>query len=237
MHPLPRPDPPTISSLTSLMRPLMHYHHHRVVGMENVPLTGACLMVVHHSMATYDGFLLGIAIHDATGRLGRALGDDRIFQTPMLGPLAERCGIVPASPGAGEALLAAGELVGVAPGGMWESLRPFTERRTVRWGDRRGFCRLALKAGAPLLLAACPAADDLYKVYPSRITDAVYERLHLPLPLLRGVGPTLAPRKIALTHHLAPLIQPPPYEPAREGEQVEALFQQALTTMEGLLRR
>lgn len=237
MSELPQPHLPTIRRATAVIRPLMHYHHHRVVGMEHVPLTGAVLMVVHHTMATYDGFLLGVAIHDATGRLGRALGDDRIFQTPFLGDLAARCGVVPASPGAGEALLAAGELVGVAPGGMWESLRPFTERRSVRWGDRRGFCRLALRAGAPMMLAACPAADDLYKVYPSRITDAVYERLHLPLPLMRGVGPTLAPRKVALTHHIAPLIHPPPLDPAREAEQVEALFQQARATMEGLLRR
>lgn len=237
MSELPRPHLPTVRRLTSLMRPLMHYHQHRVVGMEHVPLTGPCLMVVHHTAATYDGFLLGIAIHDATGRLGRALGDDRIFQTPGLGPLALRCGIVPASHGAGEALLAAGELVGVAPGGMWESLRPYTERREVRWGDRRGFCRLALRAGAPMLLAACPAGDEIYKLYPNPITDRVYERLHLPLPIARGVGPTLAPRKVMLTHYLAPLIHPPRYEPDREREQVEALFQQAKATMEGLLKR
>ena len=237
MSDLNAPHLPTVRRLMSLMRPVMHYHQHRVVGLEHIPLSGPCLLVVHHTAATYDGFLLGIAIYDATGRLGRALGDDRIFQTPGLGDLARRCGIVPASPGAGEALLKQGELVGVAPGGMWEALRPYTERYQVRWDDRRGFCRLALKTGAPMLLAACPAGDELLKLYPNRVTDAVYRRLHWPLPLARGVGPTLVPRKVMLTHYLAPLIHPPLYDPAQEEAQVEALFQQAKTTMEGLLRR
>lgn len=230
------PDPTAVRRVAAALRPLMRYHRYRVVGLEHVPRSGPCLLVSHHSLATYDGFLLGVAIWEHTGRLGRGLGDRRIFDTPGLGPLARRVGLVPASPGAGEELLRAGELVGVAPGGMWESLRPRGERYTVRWGDRRGFCRLALRAGAPLLLAACPAADRIYTVYGNPLTDAVYERLHLPVPVARGWGPTPIPRPIQLTHRLAPPLYPPPYDAAREAEQVEALFQEALAGMRGLLR-
>ena len=159
------PDPDRIQRAARLVRPLMAAHRFSTKGMEHVPRSGGCLMVVHHSLATYDGFLLGLDIWDRTGRLGRGLGDDRIFQTPRLAELAQDIGLVPASPTAGRELLDAGELVGVAPGGMWEALRPSEARYQSRWGSRRGFCRLALRAQVPMLLAAVPRADELYSVY------------------------------------------------------------------------
>ena len=231
------PDPASFKAGLRLLRPMMLYHRYKVVGLEHIPRTGGCLLVVSHSLATYDGFFIGAAIFDATGRMCRGLGDDRIFQTPWIGEKARAVGITPASPGAGLRLLEAGELVGVAPGGMWESVRPRTERYGVRWGDRRGFCRLALQAQVPILLAGCPAANRIFDVYPSRLTDGVYQRFHLPLPIARGVGLSMWPRPTRLIHYLAPLIQPPPLDPDRETEQAEALFQAAKAGMEELLSR
>ena len=231
------PDPDRIQRAARLVRPLMAAHRFSTKGMEHVPRSGGCLMVVHHSLATYDGFLLGLDIWDRTGRLGRGLGDDRIFQTPRLAELAQDIGLVPASPTAGRELLDAGELVGVAPGGMWEALRPSEARYQSRWGSRRGFCRLALRAQVPMLLAAVPRADELYSVYANRWTDRIYERLHLPVPLLRGFGPTLLPRPIRLTAYLAPVIVPPPHDPDREDAQVEELFTEAAARMRALLAR
>ena len=96
-------------------------------------------------------------------------------------------------------------------------LRPSEARYQSRWGTRRGFCRLALQAQVPMLLAAVPRADELYSVYASKWTDRIYKRLHLPIPLIRGLGPTLLPRPIALTAYLAPVLVPPPLadDPAR----------------------
>lgn len=230
-------DTEVIATLERLLRPLSRLHRFTLVGGEHVPREGACLLVVHHSLATYDGFLLGGAIWDETGRLPRGLGDDTIFRIPGLDRFARGVGLVPASPDAGERLLREGHLLGVAPGGMWESLRPRTERRRSRWDGRRGFVRLALRTGAPMLLGAVPRADELYTVYPSRVTDAVYRRFHLPLPLVRGVGPTFLPRPLRLTGFLAPLLHPPPWDPAHEDEQVDELHARASATMAELLRR
>lgn len=205
--------------------------------MENVPRVGACLLVVHHSLATYDGFLLGGAIFEQTGRIPVGLGDNRIFQLEGLGKLAREIGLVPASPDAGEQALRAGHIVGVAPGGMWEALRPWTERRTSRWEGRRGFARLALRTGAPVVCAACPAADDIFKVYPNRLTDAVYRRSHWPIPIVRGLGPTLFPRRVKLTGYYARAVVPPPYDPAREDPQIDALLAEVNERMTELLLR
>ncbi len=233
-------DPPlddrTLRQVERLLRPLARYHRFELVGAEHVPRSGPCLLVVHHSLASYDGFLIGAAIWERTGRMCRALGDDTIFRVPGLGDFARRVGIVPASPEAGERLLREGNLLAVAPGGMWESLRPRGERRQSRWEGRRGFVRLALRTGTPMLLAACPRADDLYTVYPSRVTDALYRRFHLPVPFLRGLGPSLVPRPLRLVGHLAPLLHPPAWDPAREDEQIDALHADACRVMAGLLR-
>lgn len=234
---IPSIDAQFVRSARRLLQPLARYHRFAIEGLEHIPREGPCLLVVHHSLATYDGFLLGAAIWDGTGRLPRGLGDDRIFQIPGLRDFALRIGLLPASPQAGERILRAGEVLGVAPGGMWESLRPRTERRRSRWEGRRGFARLALRTGAPMVMAACPAADDLYKVYPSRLTDAAYRHLHLPIPIARGRGPTLLPRPLPLTAYLSAPLVPPAWDPDREEAQVEALYAEARARMAELLGR
>lgn len=231
------PSPEAVARGARLLRPLAAWHRFRVEGMENVPRCGPCLWVAHHTMATYDGFLLGLRVFEETGRITRGLGDKRIFQTPWLRDKARRIGLVPASPEAGAELLAQGNLVGVAPGGMWESLRPTTQRYATRWEGRRGFCRLALHSGAPMMFSACPRADELYTVYASRITDLAYDRLHLPLPLLRGLGPTLIPRPVPLVAFLSPLLHPPALDLAREEQQVDDVHAQAQAIMAELLSR
>ena len=213
------------------------YHRHRVVGLQHVPRRGGALLVLHHTLATYDTFLLGLAIYENTRRLPASLGDDLIFRNPRLGPLAHRAGIRAASPTSGRELLDEGHLLAVAPGGMWECLRPSTERYQHRWHDRRGFCRLALEAGVPLVLAACPSADDIFRVRPSRLTNEAYERFKVPVPVARGLGPTLLPRPVRLTHHVAAPIHPPTFEPGQVEDQVTELHAEACAVMERLLAR
>ena len=235
------PDPLITDGAIRVMEPVLRrmrrYHRHRVVGLEHVPRQGGGLICVNHSLATYDGFLIGGAVWEATGRLPVALGDDMIFRTPVLKEWAWDAGIRPASPTAGLDLLRDGHLMFLAPGGMWESLRPSREARTVRWSNRKGFCRLVLKAQVPLILGACPAADDIFRVRASRVTDLVYKRLKAPMPLFRGVGLSPLPRPVALTHYVAPPIVPPPYDPACEREQVEELHRTACRVMGELLAR
>ena len=220
-----------------LLRPLKGYHRHRSVGVEHVPATGGAMLVMHHTLATYDAFLLGLDIYDATGRLPAAMGDDLIFKTPWLKDWAMDGGVRPANAGAGLRLLQEGHMLAVAPGGMWECLRPSSQARQHRWHERRGFVKLALRAQVPLVLAACPAGDDIYRIRESRITNGVYRRLRAPLPVARGVGLSLIPRPVQLTHFVAEPLVPPPLDPDREDEQVADLHARAMAVMEGLLAR
>lgn len=233
------PDPqidPVLRGAEKVLRGLRRWHRHRALGLEHVPLEGPALLVVNHSLATYDVGLLGLAIYDETGRIIRGLGDRSLFRTPGVRRVIPRLGVVEGHPGQARALLDAGALVVVAPGGMREALRPSRERHTVQWSDRQGFARLALHARVPVLLAACPRADEVFTVYDSRVTRATYRALRLPLPVARGLGPTALPRPVPLTHVIRAPIHPPPLPSPEEHDAVLAGFHaHLLAEMERLL--
>lgn len=222
-HELPPNFDPAGEAALNRIRPfveaIQRYHRHEVIGLDRIPKEGGVLMAVNHSFATYDGILLGKEIIDY-GRVPSALGDDLIFRTPRLRRWARDLGVVPASHTHGLELLARGRLVFVAPGGMREALRPSEERYNVRWGTRSGFVRLALKAQVPIQLAACPDADRLYHIYENVLTKLAYHRLRVPIPLLRGWGPTLIPRPVRLVHLISEPLQPEPMDEERFEEQV-----------------
>ena len=193
----------------SVIEFLRTYHQHQVVGVDNIPRQGPALVVMNHSLATYDGFLLAGAVYLRHGRIVRTLGDRRIFRVPVLSRLASKLGFVEGSPLAGEKLLKDGHLVLVAPGGMKESLRPSSHRYEILWNNRPGFARLSLSTGAPIVLAACPCADNIYRIYKNVLTPLVYERFRMPLPIARGLGLSILTRPVRLRHYISPPIHPP----------------------------
>jgi 1-acyl-sn-glycerol-3-phosphate acyltransferase len=207
---LPSPDPAFLDqSVMRFVTPLMRYHQYSLVGDEHVPRAGRLLLVCSHSFITYDIMLSFFELRRRTGRIVRGLGDDFWFRTRVTSDISQRIGAVRANPQTAQALLEREELVGVAPGGQWEALRPSTERHRLRWQGRRGFARLALLTQTPIVLSTCPAADKVYTVYSSPITEWFYRHLASPLPIIRGVGPTLLPRPVPLTTYLSPLFHPP----------------------------
>jgi 1-acyl-sn-glycerol-3-phosphate acyltransferase len=233
----PYVDYPTALRALALAQGLRRYHAHAVEGMEHIPTEGAALLVVHHTLATYDIMMLGVSIWEQTRRVVRALADRLIFRLPILSDLAQNLGAVQGEPGAARRLLGEGEIVMVAPGGMREALRPSDERYQIAWGHRMGFARLALETGTRLIPAACPAADDLYTVHRSRVTRYLYEKFRVPLPLMHGIGPTPIPRRLPLTHYIgAPITPPrPAATPGERQAQVEVLQQQVAGAMGDLL--
>lgn len=213
---------------------LARYHRHRVYGLEHLPTEGPALVAVNHSLATYDTGLLTLAVFEQTGRLMRGLGDRSLFVTPGIKEVMPRLGVVDADPDNARRLLEQGEIVVVAPGGMREALRPRDERYRVQWDDRRGFARLALQAQVPVILAACPRADDVFTPYRNPLTPRVYKRLKLPLPIARGLGPTALPRPVALTHTLRAPLQPPEGPVA---DHLDTFHQTLVWEMESLMAR
>ena len=186
-----------------LFQALRLYHRHKVIGWDHLPKTGGALVVANHSLATYDIILLMVAMYSEFGRLPRPLIDRLFFKVPYVRDLMTALGAVQGSHETAEALLSAGEIVTVAPGGMREALRPSSERYQILWEKRLGFVKLAMRTQVPIILAACPKADDLYDVFPSYVTAWAYKTYKIPLFFARGLGLTPVPRPIKLVHFLS----------------------------------
>lgn len=218
-----------------LLRRLCAYHTYRVHGIEHVP-EGPGLLAFHHSLATYDSFLLAVPLMDQLGRTLRGLADRLIFRTPGLGAVFTGAGFVEGSRGACAKLLQGGALVGLAPGGMREALRPSTERYRFDWRGRLGFVRVAMTSGVPIVLAACPRADDVYTVVGNPVTRVAYRSLRVPAPFAYGRYGTAVPRPIHLWHLLSePIVADVAPDQVRD-EDVVRHHQRVVDRMSRLMR-
>ena len=232
-------DPDWIALGEPIIKGLKVYHRYAAMGLEHIPRKHGAIIVVNHSMATYDILMLMHSIFEQTGRLPRPLVDRLVMRTPLIGPLSRRVGCLSASPLNAHHLLEQNQLVVVAPGGMAEAIRPYTERYRTLWKDRKGFIRLALNTQVPVILAFCPDSDDLYKVYDAPITRWMYRYLRLPMMLARGLGPTPLPRPVKLRHYIsAPLLPPPAAKnEGAEEELIEQFHGEVTAKAEELMNR
>lgn len=209
-HPLYlEPVPSQVAILHSLYDGLGFYHRHKVIGGENIPAQGRALLVCNHSFITYDMSIMVAKVRELTGRTVMSLGDDFWFKLPYIRDFLASTGTVKACPEAAEKLLENEHMVLVAPGGMREALKPSSQRNQLHWDSRKGFVRLAVKMQSPIVLCACPAADDMYTVYENSLTKFFYKRAKRPVAIVRGLGLSMIPRPVQLTHYISELQQPP----------------------------
>jgi len=89
-----------------------------------------------------------------------ALGYDLLFGLPVVGRFLRRIGAVPAAGGEARRALGQGALLLVYPGGDHEACRPWTARNKVDFGGHRGFVRLALESGVPVVPVVTHGAHD-----------------------------------------------------------------------------
>jgi 1-acyl-sn-glycerol-3-phosphate acyltransferase len=99
-----------------------------------------------------------------------------IVSMPVVGAIARSCGALHASPTAARRALAQGYDVACYPGGDIDSCRPFSAHRQVRFGGRRGYVRLALETGVPIVPIATVGSHFSYLVLPGAERVAVLVR-------------------------------------------------------------
>jgi 1-acyl-sn-glycerol-3-phosphate acyltransferase len=130
------------------------YFRGEVRGLGNVPESGPVLLVGNHSGGnlTVDStvFTLAFSAYFGVERALYTLAHNLVVSAPGLGFL-KRFGVIAASHENAAKALDAGAAVLVYPGGDREVHRPFWERNEVDFGGRRGWIRLALDAGVPVV--------------------------------------------------------------------------------------
>jgi 1-acyl-sn-glycerol-3-phosphate acyltransferase len=130
------------------------YFRAEVRGLERIPEEGPVLLVGNHSGGnlTPDTGMFTLAFNTYFGveRRFYQLAHNLILSWPGLGFL-RKYGTVAASPENADEALKSGAALLVYPGGDYEVHRPSWDRAKVDFGGRKGFIRLALKHGVPMV--------------------------------------------------------------------------------------
>lgn len=125
-----------------------------VRGLHHIPAKGPALIVGNHSggLMSPEVMISQLAITSYFGveRPFYQLAHRMVLNSP-LAPILRRFGTVEADPDNGHAVLSAGGLLQVFPGGDYEVYRPSWESATVDFGGRKGFLRLALTHDVPIV--------------------------------------------------------------------------------------
>jgi 1-acyl-sn-glycerol-3-phosphate acyltransferase len=125
-----------------------------VRGLGNIPEDGPVLLVGNHSGGNMSPdtlvFTLAFSTYFGVERRFHQLAHNLVLSMPGLGFL-RKYGVVAASPGNAQRALRSGAALLVYPGGDHEVHRPVWERNRVNFDGRRGFVRLALEHGVPIV--------------------------------------------------------------------------------------
>jgi 1-acyl-sn-glycerol-3-phosphate acyltransferase len=130
------------------------YFRAEVRGLGNVPEEGPVLLVGNHSGGNLTPdtgvFTLAFSTYFGVERVFHQLAHNLVLSMPGLSFL-RKYGTVAASQENARKALKAGAAVLVYPGGDYEVHRPSWQGRRVDFGGRKGFLRLALDEGVPIV--------------------------------------------------------------------------------------
>jgi 1-acyl-sn-glycerol-3-phosphate acyltransferase len=148
---------------------LWPYFRPQIIGADNLPRRGRGLVIGCHSgVVPYDAACTLVAIHETTGRFARALGDRLFGRFGIIEDFLKWQGALVGRTEVVDALLRAGHLVLVFPGGALDMERSYlTQRYRVLphrgfAPGRGGYIKLALRRRAPIIPLAVVGAEEAH---------------------------------------------------------------------------
>src|SRR5690242_14378946 len=151
-----------------LWNPLMDYWFRmEVEGWDRLPDPPALLVGIHSGAPfVWDAWTVGVQWWRRFGedRPLHGTAHDALMAMPLLGAYFRRMGVLPAAPDSIASALAEGRDVAIWPGGEVDSLRPWTERDRATLAGRKGFLKMAIRAGVPIVPIATVGGGDAMPV-------------------------------------------------------------------------
>jgi 1-acyl-sn-glycerol-3-phosphate acyltransferase len=203
-----------------IAEPMERYFAAEIVGLENVIEGGAQLFVGNHNggACAPEMFLFGAAVYRRFGldALPYGLAHHVVGLFPPFARVLIPVGAVRASTANAARIFARSRNVLVYPGGDEESMRPSSQRDQIVFAGRKGYVRLALRHGVPIVPVVAFGAHDVFVV----LDDGRWlaERLRLDRLLRLKVMPTVLCLPWGIT--LGPLV---PFIPLPARIRIEVL--------------
>jgi 1-acyl-sn-glycerol-3-phosphate acyltransferase len=208
----------------AIVRPVLRFFFKswfrvEVSGVENLPETGAALVVANHAgVLPFDGLMASVAVHDEhpAHRDLRLLAADMVFDLPMVGEAARKAGHTMACTADAHRLLASGELTAVFPEGYKGLGKRFKDRYKLQRFGRGGFVAAALRTKAPIVPCSIIGSEEIYPMLADvRLLARLFGLPYFPItplfPLAGAAGLVPLPSKwhiafgepIPTAHHAA----------------------------------
>lgn len=136
-------------------------------GWENVGESPVLLIGIHSGAPfVWDAWTVGLQWWRRFGpdRPLHGTAHDALMAIPGIGRYFRSMGVLPAAPDAIATALAEGRDVALWPGGEVDSLRPWSERDRANLAGRKGFVKMAIRAGVPIVPIATVGGADAMPV-------------------------------------------------------------------------
>lgn len=235
--------------------PAARYFRADVRGLDRVP-PGPALYVGNHSggFLSPDTWIFFAAAYRELGidAVPHGLAHEVALEFPGVHQVLSRLGAVRASPDNARRLFESGKKALVYPGGDLDAFRPSSLRDQVVFGPRRGYVRLALREGVPIVPVVAAGSHDTFRVLTDgkalakmlgvrRLlrTDVLPIVLSLPWGLTIGAPLLYIPLR---TRILIEALEPMRFdrtgeEAASDAAYVEVCHERVLGTMQAALDR
>ena len=144
-----------------------HWFRMEMDGWDNLPEPPVLLVGIHSGAPfVWDAWTVGVQWWRRFGqeRLLHGTAHDVLMAIPLIGRYFRAMGVLPAAPDSMATALAEGRDVAVWPGGEVDSLRPWTERDRANLAGRKGFVKMAIRAGVPIVPIATVGGGDAMPV-------------------------------------------------------------------------
>lgn len=158
------PDPMLMKKQSGIWNFLMDYYFRvDIAGWDNLPDQPSLLIGVHSGgPLTMDAWTVNMAWwrHFEGRRKLHGTAHDVLMQHKVLGRYFRRLGAISPSRESLQAAFAQGDDAILWPGGEVDAYRKWTKRDTAVLGGRKGFIKLAIRSGVPIVPVATVGGHD-----------------------------------------------------------------------------
>lgn len=197
-----------------LIRGLARYFRYECEGFDHLASKEPSLLVAYHGRPyPIDIFLLCERVHRDLGHVPQPIWGEPLRWIPLLRGFAEEVGGIYSypEPAEMEQLRARGRHLIVLPGGLREGYRPFWKRRSIDWGDRKGYLRLAWQHRLQILPVVSSGIDYQYVGLNNgyRLSKRLFGNGNVPVWLAIGLGgiwPLALPWPVKIRQRIGPPI-------------------------------
>lgn len=165
------------------------WHGYEILGMENIPKSGAVLVIFYHAAFPLDQLYFISRVYFEKQRAIWSVVDKFFNDTPNSKAFLEFLNLIPGDFVQCERRLKDGEILLIAPGGVYEALFS-DDNYKVLWQERLGFAKLALATDVKIVPVFTRNAREAWVVMKTfgSFWKMIYEKTRLPIiPVYGGL--------------------------------------------------